>query len=241
MAGYERQSLIRVPVGDGDAGIGESSDSCGYSRRYADLDSCPNQSERFLAAAAENERVAALQPGDALSLAGKINQPKRNIALRRRRPAASFASKNQFSVASAPFENLRIRESVVDNGIRYAQCVVAVKRHQPGIPGSRADQPYEPGHEFGLSGDAKRPLGFAGMTVFDAVQQSSPDSLRRIRRSAADRAEVITIARTVTCSVREFEQSGIVGRASSDRRVPKADLPGTKKRNQNNAGSDQFN
>ena len=171
-------------MGDRDAGVGKPSDTCGNSRRYADLDSGPNQSKRFLAAATENERVAALQSGNALSLARKINQPKRNIALRRRRPAASFASKNQVSVASAPFENLRIRESVVDNRIRHAQRVVAVKRHQPGIPRPRADQPYEPGHEFGLSGDAKRPLGFAGMTVFDAVQQSSPDSIRRIRRSA---------------------------------------------------------
>ena len=61
-------------VGDGDAGVGGHGDGGGDAGHDLEGDAGVAQRLRLLAAAAEDERVAALQPDDALALAGLLDE-----------------------------------------------------------------------------------------------------------------------------------------------------------------------
>ena len=71
-------------MGDRDAGVGGGGDPGGDAGDDLELD--PGLAQRFplLAAAAEDERVAALQPHDALAGPGRLDQPLADLLLRHR-------------------------------------------------------------------------------------------------------------------------------------------------------------
>ena len=81
MARKKGHRLVDVAMGDRNAGIGKPADACRNAGNDAYVDSGLNKCLGFLAPTAENERVAALQPQHTLVLAGKLDQPKRDVAL----------------------------------------------------------------------------------------------------------------------------------------------------------------
>ena len=62
MAGDERDRRICLPVGQRNTGVRQSADSSGNTGHHPEGNSGGHQRQRFLAAAAENEGIPALQP-----------------------------------------------------------------------------------------------------------------------------------------------------------------------------------
>src|SRR5437667_168960 len=62
MGGHDREVLGDAPVGDRDPGAGRDGHRAGDPRHDLERDPGPDAGQRLLAAAAEDERVAALEP-----------------------------------------------------------------------------------------------------------------------------------------------------------------------------------
>ena len=86
VAGDERHAAGELAVRDGDAGVGGRGDAGGDAGHDLELDPGLAQPQRLLAAAAEHERVAALQPHHALA-----RRARARPAAGRSPPAASAA------------------------------------------------------------------------------------------------------------------------------------------------------
>ena len=67
VAGEERDGVVDVAVRHRDAGIGEPADAGRDARHDAERNARLDQRQRLLAAAPEDEGIAALQPADALA------------------------------------------------------------------------------------------------------------------------------------------------------------------------------
>ena len=61
-------------MGHRDAGEGRSGDGRSDARHHLERDARQGARQRLLAASSEHERIAALEPNDALSLSGPIHQ-----------------------------------------------------------------------------------------------------------------------------------------------------------------------
>ena len=97
VAGDERDAAGEVAVGDGDAGVRGRGDAGGDPGHDLEVDPGLAQPQRLLAAAAEHERVAALQPHDPLAGARRARR-----AAGRSPPAASAARRPACRRTRAP-------------------------------------------------------------------------------------------------------------------------------------------
>src|SRR5207247_10477896 len=100
---------------------------------------------RLLAAAAENERVAALQPDDPLAFTRRANHQRMNTRLTDGVPVGAFTDKEPLR----PFregEHARIDERVVEDEVRRAQPRHRFARQQLRVARSGADDRDMSGH-----------------------------------------------------------------------------------------------
>ena len=149
MPGDEGDRRIDGAMGQGYPGIGEPAEAGADAGDDAERNPRLDQGEPLLAAAAEDERIAALQPQHTPAIPGMADQPAGNIGLFRRRPSAAFAGVDKLGAGPREVEDARIDQRVINHHVGLAQPVERVQRQQPRIAGARARQPHPAGLEVG--------------------------------------------------------------------------------------------
>ena len=127
-------------MGDGHACIGRHGVRRGHSGHHLELDAGGAQLERLLPAAAEDERVAALQPNHALTAAAELHQEGVGLLLRERLEAGPLAGEVQLGARRGHRHHPWIHQGVVDERIAAPQELGAAQREEAGIARARADQ-----------------------------------------------------------------------------------------------------
>jgi hypothetical protein len=94
----------------------------------------------FLAAAAEDVRVAALEPHHALAGFGQAHQQIVDFFLRQRMVAAFLAGIHQFRVRPGQGQDFLRDQVVVDQDVGLADQARGLEGQQFGIAGAGADQ-----------------------------------------------------------------------------------------------------
>ena len=107
-----------------------------------DLELDPGLAQRFalLAAAAEDERVAALEPDDALARARGLDQPLADLLLRDRGHARLLADVDELGVLAGAVERAGRDQAVVEDRVGAGDQLQRARRHQPRVAGPGADQ-----------------------------------------------------------------------------------------------------
>src|ERR1041384_573857 len=105
-------------MGNGNAGIGKTPNPGADARYDAEGNARRNEGQGFLAAAAEDERIAAFQTEDALAFPRQFDQAQRNIALLGRRLAAAFAGVFLCGARGSQSEDALIEQRVIEEALR---------------------------------------------------------------------------------------------------------------------------
>ena len=160
----------------------------GQSRRHAghDLegDSGFAQRESLLAAAAEHERVAALQAHDRLARPRAIDHQGLRLLLRDRRSAALLADEQHLGTRTRAVEGARGDQPVVEDHLGARDQLERPRRQQPRIAGPGTDEVHAPGHApTGQSSTSSSDIGKClGLPV--ANRAPTPTAAAAIRQSA---------------------------------------------------------
>ena len=103
------------------------------------------QRRGLLAAAAEQERVAALEPHDALAPAGRLDQRLVDGDAALGVPGAEFGDREALGAGGDEIEDARVDESVVEDEVGLPEQLNGPQRQQTAVTGAGADQGYEGG------------------------------------------------------------------------------------------------
>ena len=117
------------------------------ARNDAERNACRRQRHRLLAAAAEYEGIAALEPQHPLAGARQSNQPLADIGLQRRRLAAALAGKFEPRLRPGQRQDALIDQRVVNHDISLRQTGQRIEREQARIAGPSAGEPDMAGFE----------------------------------------------------------------------------------------------
>src|SRR5689334_12704123 len=134
-------------MGGGQTRIGQSPNSCCDTGNDPEGDSRFDQVLAFLTAAAEHERIPALETKHPLTLACEFDQAKRDIALLGRGLATALAGIFELRAGADPIENGGVDERVIDNDVAGLEGMITQKRHEPGCAGACAHEPNPPRFE----------------------------------------------------------------------------------------------
>ena len=105
-----------------------------------DLDAGIAQRLHLLAATAENERVAALEPDHVVPFEGEFDQDRVDVLLRDRMAARHLAHVDQSRVARGQRHDLGRDQPVMHDDRGLADDPVRLDRQQIGVAGTRADE-----------------------------------------------------------------------------------------------------
>ena len=132
-------------MGDRDAGVGRRGDAGGDAGDDLEGDAGLAQHLRLLAAAAEDERVAALEPHDAPARARVLDQQRVGLLLRDLRAAALLADVDQLGVVAGAGERRRPGSGGRRGSRRRARSARRARTvSSPGSPGPGADEVDDP-------------------------------------------------------------------------------------------------
>ena len=176
-------------MGDRDAGRGSPADTGADPGDDAETDPGGRQRQRLLPAAAEYQWIAALQPHHAVAFARQADETLVDAKLGRALPAGALADRLQPRLRCER-EDFRRYQRVVQHHIGLGQRAGGVQSQQPGVTGTRADQP----DGARLEGHASHPLACSSASVSAAT---SPPSRRHIARWLAQQGEAISPFRAV--------------------------------------------
>ena len=143
VAGDKSDGMVDVAMGRGNARIAKAADTRAHPRNHAERDTGRDQVERFLAAATENERVAAFKTQHPFAAAGELDKAHGNRALLGARLAAPLAGIDPLG-AGRKFQNALIHQRVINNDIGLLERIQSVHRQQARIARAGADQPDPP-------------------------------------------------------------------------------------------------
>ena len=159
------------------------------------------QSDRFLAAPAEDERVAALEPHDAAAAPRRANHDRVNLALRERVTPGALANEEALCAPRQP-QHPRVDERVVQHEIGRAQPGRGLPRQQSRIAGPGADERDMPASvpascacRFPSARAVSQPAA-----VQDPVRRSIGDTACSALREAADAARTSARRRGARCA-----------------------------------------
>ena len=141
VAGDDSEAGGDAAVRHRDAGRGHPADRRGHPRHDGRLEARVRERLEFLATAAEDERVAALEAHDALARARVLDERGVDLLLRHRHAAWRLAGVDALRVIGAGVEQRRGGEAVVEHDLGLAQRLQAALRHEARIARSRADEP----------------------------------------------------------------------------------------------------
>ena len=123
-------------MGDRDPGVGGRGDARGDPGNDLELDPGGGKRLGLLAAAAEHERVAALQPDDAAPGAGALDHQRLDLLLRDASRARALADVDELGVVARAGERAGRDQAVVEDRRRRPRSARARARSSgPGRPG----------------------------------------------------------------------------------------------------------
>ncbi len=128
-----------VAVGDRDAGVGGGGDAGGDAGDDLELDPGDAQRLALLAAAAEDEGVAALEPDDALAGSRRLDQPGADLLLGDRGHSRLLADVDQLGVLAGAVERPRRDQTVVEDRVGTGDQRQRPRRHQARVSRPSAD------------------------------------------------------------------------------------------------------
>ena len=134
-----------VAMGQRHTGRGRAGHGRGNARRHLDGDAGGTDHVHFLATAAEDERIPALDAHHALALAGLADQDFANLLLRNRMMALGLADIDAVGIAAGQVQDRSRDQTVMHDHIGLAQQAGGLDRQQVRIAGTRADQVHDAG------------------------------------------------------------------------------------------------
>ena len=123
-------------VRDGDARIGGHGDGGGDARHDLERDALFLEQQALLAAAPEDEGIAALESHDGLALLRLRREQRADVLLAHRVMGGCLADVDALRVRGRPGEDAFIREAVVDDDLRPLEALGALERNQSIISGA---------------------------------------------------------------------------------------------------------
>ena len=127
-------------VGERDAEL--APDAGGSGDAWDDPNLVPARHERLhlLAAAAEHQRIAALEPDDGRAAAGETEEHLLDLVLRARVEARLLPHVQHVRVGGDEVQDRGRDEAVVHHHVRSLHQMVRLERQQPRVAGTRADE-----------------------------------------------------------------------------------------------------
>ena len=126
-----------APLGDRDPGVGGRGDAGGHARDHLEGQPRGAQRLRLLAAAPEDERVAALEADDAATGADVVDQQAQGLLLGDLLAAADLAHVDELGVRRRVGQRLGRRELVEEDDVGLAQDLDRPQRQQPRVARAR--------------------------------------------------------------------------------------------------------
>ncbi len=129
-----------IPMGQRNAGDGGAAGRRGDSGHHLERDAMADQDRHLLAAAAEQERVAALEPQHAPAVARQAHHQGADVVLRHRPVAAALADIDTLRRAPHQFENFGRDQPVMQHHLRATHQPQRAQSQKIGIAGPGSDQ-----------------------------------------------------------------------------------------------------
>ncbi len=95
---------------------------------------------RLLAAAAEDEGIAALEADDVAAAAGELDEQSVDLVLRHRMRVRRLAHEDPHRSRRDELENVLRDEAVVDDDLRLGEEPLCLEGHELGVAGTGSDQ-----------------------------------------------------------------------------------------------------
>ena len=147
VAGDEGHGFVDAARGQRNPGIGQPAqpgrDSGNHPERHRGF----GERLGLLGAAAEDHRIAALQPQHPLSQFGLLDHQGADVFLLARAPAAPLADIDLFGFRPGHGQSPPVDQRVVEHGVGATQGVEGVEGQQAGIARSGPGQPHPAGFE----------------------------------------------------------------------------------------------
>ena len=140
VAGDERDRCREAALRDRDAGVRRCRDARRHARHDFEVQPRGAQQLRLLAAATEDERVAALQPHDLAAGARVAQQQLVRRLLRDLRPAADLADVDELGVRTGAAERAVGDQLVVEDHVGARDELQRAGGHEAEVAGSGADE-----------------------------------------------------------------------------------------------------
>ncbi|MNO93190.1 hypothetical protein D3C76_847870 [compost metagenome] len=146
VGGDEAHALGVIAVGQGNAGVGGAAAGRGDPRHHLKADAAAHQRLQLLAATAEDEGVAPLQPHHPLPLLRLLQQELVDPLLGHAVVARLLADEDALGVAAHQRHHLVGDQPVIDHHVRLLHLAQGVQGEQTRIAGAGTDQ-----HDFAVS------------------------------------------------------------------------------------------
>jgi hypothetical protein len=130
-------------MGHWDARVGRRRDPRRYPRHHLEADAGGGERLRLLAAAAEHERVAALQAHDPVPGSSELDELRVDLLLRGSRCPRLLAHVAELGVGARALECTGRDQAVVEDHLRRGDQLQSTPSHQPGIARASADQIHD--------------------------------------------------------------------------------------------------
>ena len=135
----EGDTAREAPVGERQLGGGGGGERRGDSRDHGAGDAVRGQHLELLAAASENQRIAALEARHALALSGEAHQQLVDAPLLIG-PAGLPADEDPLGIAPRAIQHRLAHQAVVENHVRSLQQLQRPQREQVRIAGAGSNQ-----------------------------------------------------------------------------------------------------
>ncbi|CAB4605069.1 unannotated protein [freshwater metagenome] len=140
VSGHDGERGRRMPQGDGNPGIGRHGDRRGDPRDHLVRETRRFEGGRFLAAAGEDERIAALETDDVQPGSSPFDEKFVDVVLRHHRPARALGDTDPLGSLRRQFEEGTHRQPVVDDHIGGGEHLGTPKGQQSRVAGPGANQ-----------------------------------------------------------------------------------------------------
>src|SRR6478609_4766383 len=169
VAGENRELRVVIAVGHRDAGVGWTGDGRADAGHDLEMHARRREFRRFLAAAAEDHRIAALEPDDVFAGLGFLDDQAVDFILRHRVVLGALADVDFLTTGLGPVEQFRAAERVVNEDVREFDAFLGAKGDEAKIAGAGADEITGSGfaHERELKSSSARVMG--------SVPRASPE------------------------------------------------------------------
>ncbi len=143
VAGDERDGGRVVAMGDRDPRVRGRRDARRHARHHLELDPRPGERLCLLAAAAEDERVTALEPHHAAPMARALDHQFLDPLLRRPTVPGLLADVDQLGLRTRTVEDRGRNQAVVEHDVGGGDQLHRLHRYQAGIAGAGADEVHD--------------------------------------------------------------------------------------------------